>query len=244
VSDQKRIDDASEEVGDMDVRKSDATLIAALVGAHEPVDRIPRLRVRLAIVLGAWSAMGVLLGFFEPGYATVVPRLVSASSYGVVVVALLLAGVAGSVAAIAASEPGREGLEGLSRRICIGGVLAALGVGLWAAASNAGVALAPKAGDALCFGTALAVGLVPGVPLFVLLRRGFVQRPLRAAGLGLLGAMGLGGLTIQLVCPLPDVTHAFFGHVLPPALAALTAAMPLALLLGADEPLEALDRND
>ncbi len=220
---------------------ANASLIDALVAAHRPVRRIAQLRVRIAVVLGVWSMAGLGLAFGNVGFSAFASRLSSHWSFGFLVAALLTAGVAGSVAAIAASEPGREGVERFARRLGLAAFGAAACVGLVAAASNAGVSLAPTAGDAGCFGVALTVALVPGIALFFLLRRGFVQRPLRTAALGLLGAVALGGLTIHVVCPMLDVTHAFFGHVLPPALAMLAAAMPLALLLGADEPIDSLD---
>lgn len=70
----------------------------------------------------------------------------------------------------------------------------------------------------VCFMRVIGVGLIPAWVLFGMLWRALPLRVGSTGALAALGAMAIGSVTMQFVCPLDVPSHTFLGH-LGPALA-------------------------
>jgi len=82
-----------------------------------------------------------------------------------------------------------------------------------------------------CFARVMAIGLIPVLTLFVMLRRGMLLRRGWAAAYAAGAAAAMGALAVQLTCPLDSPGHAFLGHFVPVmAMAAMGAASRRALV--------------
>jgi len=201
-------------------------LIESLVADLRPVHRFPRVGTALAIVLAAWSGLAFAAWrLLQARLGDVLARVSGDATFVLLVGALLVAALAGSIAAIASAVPGREAIERAGLRAAGVGLGAAVAAGLVATALGVGAGTTPPAKDLACFTLGTTVGLPPLVALVVLERWGFVQRPGRSGLLAVIGALGLGALAIQVCCHYPGARHMLLGHVGVPVVAG-------ALLLG------------
>jgi hypothetical protein len=67
----------------------------------------------------------------------------------------------------------------------------------------------------VCFIRVLAVGVLPALVLFVMVRRGHPLRLGWTAAMAALAAAAVGALAVQVACPLDDPGHGFLGHFVP-----------------------------
>lgn len=144
---------------------------------------------------------------------------------------LLAAGLLGSLACLAEGVPGRERVASVCEGVALAGLAWAAGTGaaLWWGAE--GTASVPLAADRMCLRNAIAVGLAPVAGLVVALLLGWVGRPGRAAVGALAAGAALGGVVVHFSCGITAARHLLVGHVAPPFLLVLVAAVPLALWL-------------
>jgi len=207
-------------------------LIDDLVADLSPVARVPRLRVALAAVLGAWAVSFLIALPVEQTGSEFPARVLTSGSAFVVTLALGLAALFGALTGLASSVPGREELQRQASRLSLGGLAVATATALLAAILSDAPRIAPMLRDAGCFGFGVGLGLLPGGALLLLVRRGWVQRPRLAAAMALIGGFGLGALTIQMLCPIDAARHMLFGHVGVPIVMTLALVFPLGFALG------------
>jgi hypothetical protein len=68
-----------------------------------------------------------------------------------------------------------------------------------------------------CFIEIVAFSVVPGWVLFAMVRRAAPLRRAWAGALAMLGAVAIGAVATQFICPLDDPAHHLVGHVVPVA---------------------------
>lgn len=203
-------------------------LIADLSRDLRPVRPIARPAVAALCV-----AVGFAVSVTLPGVALradLAAKLAEAGAF--LLVALGLAGVAvgGIASALAAREPGREGVERAGRAVlAIAGAAGPLALLLGHLAGHGG-AEPPLRGDAACLARGFALGALPAALACWLVARGAATRPLAAAAFSGAGAIAAGALAVHLGCGADGTRHVLLAHALAPAAAALLA-LPLAPLL-------------
>jgi hypothetical protein len=210
-------------------RDTDA-LVADLVRGLRPVRPILRLRTAVALVAIAWAAALAL----APGGLSLRPDagalLARAGVFAAVSLFLAVAGAFATLAALAAREPGREGLGAVAVvALAISAVLAGAGL---AAAALAGAAPPepPLAGDAGCLLKGVALGALPGATALALAARGAPARPPLAFALAGAGSVAAGALAVHLGCGVDGLRHVSVSHALAPAAGALLALLAPPLL--------------
>jgi len=210
---------------------SERQMIDALVEDLRPVRRVGALWTAAAALFGAWLL--VVLWLDGAALASGVWRQTLATQPGFAVTGfgLLLMGVGGSAGALAARVPDRPVLEARALAAAWVGLAVAAGGGAVLAFSAGFDAGSPVAADGVCMRAALLYGSPPGAYLIVLLLRGWVARPARAAFACALGAVALGALIVHLGCPHTGARHWLLGHALAPVVAAALGTVPLAIVL-------------
>ncbi len=207
-------------------------LIESLVADLPPVRRLPSLRGLLAVVLALWVADFIAYRLMRGPIDGSLERLTASWGVGIVVLGLGLAAFCGAIAGLAAGMPGRETLGRVTRCLALLGLGFASAIALASSVTGVdGGAGMPIHLDGLCFSKAIMMALLPGGALLVFLLMGWVQRPMSSAAIALVGAFGLGALTVHLVCPLPGARHMLIGHLGAPVVMSLLGLLPLGLLL-------------
>jgi hypothetical protein len=199
-------------------------LIDRLVAEAGPVRRLRTPTARLApwLLLQAALAAAVLATVPRDTLARVHdgPRLLEA-------VLLAAAAVWLAAAALRAAVPGRAPGAGALAVACVPWALASV----LAAAEPAetGVSLDTFAGQGLpCTLYALALASLPGLFLFIAIRRGAPVRPAAAGALAAAAALVAAHLILRLACPVEGRLHVLCWHVVP-VWAGAAAGMPLGL---------------
>ena len=207
-------------------------LIHALAEDLEPVRPIPRLRTLLAGLAVTWLVV--------VGLAIVVRGLrddwlemaLTPFGTGGLFIGLGVLGVGGLTAALALGIPGREATARLGIGAALAGLAYAAGVGTVLFIESPVVEWAGNLrGDLTCLGTALAVGLVPGLGIASFAGRAAAFRPLVLALAAAAGTAALGAAAAQAMCPSDDIGHLVLGHLLAPGLGALILTLPLLVAL-------------
>ena len=197
-------------------------LIDRLVGKARPVRRLwtPGARLALWLLLQTGLAAAVL---------ATVPRDTLARAYDArrlaEVAFLATAAVALAAAALHAAVPGREPGARALGLACVPWVVACT----LAAAEPVGadVSLATFAARGVpCVLYATALAALPGLFLFVAIRRGAPLRPAVAGVLAASAPLVAAHLVLRLACPVEDRLHVFCWHVIP-VWAGAAAGIPL-----------------
>jgi hypothetical protein len=205
-------------------------LIRELAQGLTPVRPVPRLRWVALAVVGLWVATSLVaaawLGFELRTEGTLRAGLLA------IYAGLGGSGVAGVVAALAASIPGREALCRNALGAAAGALALAAGVAtavLWD--SPLVNAPAPGATALRCLALACAVAALPAmaVTFFGAWTRTF--RPLVVVLAAAAGTTALGGIAAKTSCPYGDLQHLMLGHLLAPVAGALLLTLPLVLTL-------------
>jgi len=187
-------------------------LITELASRAAPVRPLPSPAVRL----GRWSAIG--LGCAGAGVLVFGARA-GVGSYLTVPeflqTALIAAGTAllAAAAALVLAVPGAE--RSSAMRSTTIGLIVLWAVVLIAAVVRAANGLTGVADWPVCFVRVIAIGAVPAMALFRMLRAAAPLRLAWTSGLAAVAALAVGALAIQFICPLTDPGHALFGHLGP-----------------------------
>jgi len=140
--------------------------------------------------------------------------------------ALVLAtSVAGAAAALAWAVPGAAQARSL-RRAGLALLAGWGGLIVWRLAA-AGAPLAQLAGEpshAACVLRVVALGLVPVLALFAMVRRAAPLEPAWTGALVALGGFAAASVGVQATCPLDSAAHALIWHVAPVAALILAGA--------------------
>jgi hypothetical protein len=205
-------------------------LIQRLAQSLTPVRPVPPLRWITLAVLGLWLATSgvaaVWLGFELRTEGTLRTGLFA------IYLGLGASGVAGIVAALSASLPGREALSRGALFAAAGALALAAGVAsgvLWESPLLG--APAPAASALRCLALACAVAVLPALAVIGF---GAWTRPFRPLVVVLAAAAGtaaLGGIAAKTSCPYGDLRHLLLGHLLAPAAGALLLTIPLLFTL-------------
>ncbi len=196
-----------------------------------PVRPVPRLRVALATVLAAWAAVLAFVLLRDGARAELWGSLFSNAAFGGVFVGLALAAIGGAAAGLASGVPGREAVVRTGSAAALAGLAAAAGLCLVFLAAFGASDGSPFSTDGICFRRSAVFAVLPAAGLVAFSVRGWVQRPLRAGAIALLGAVALGSLVAHVSCPFFGARHLLLGHVGAPVALALLGALPLGLTL-------------
>lgn len=112
--------------------------------------------------------------------------------------AAFLTSIMAAAAAFCAGCPGRPIWERFAPVPFLALWLASLGEGCWRewlASGGAGLAIRP---DFMCFPVIIAIGIVPGLLIFIMIRRGAPIAPFSTMGLASLAAAALGAAALRL----------------------------------------------
>ncbi|MGH0035455.1 MAG: NrsF family protein [Myxococcota bacterium] len=206
-------------------------LIRQLATDVPPVRRVPPLWMSFGGVIAVASAVGIVFLLASGAPSDVRSAVRGGGPYGAVLLGLGLAGLLGSLAALAEGIPGRE----RSVVVCGWAAIVAFGWGAgralaawWSEGFAPGVGLAV---DRMCLQRALLLAVVPTLALVLLLARGWVGRPARAAVLALTAGAALGSVGVHLGCQLDEGRHLLVGHVGPTVVWVALIAAPLAFWL-------------
>lgn len=204
-------------------------LIEGLVEDLDPVTPAVRLRLGFAVVLGVWAALlGVVL--WSRATSTGATALFSDQIYFASLIGLLIAALAATLSALAASRPGREGLERVALGICATGLFAAGGVCLAGLLAD-GALPSPPGVDGMCLQEGMFLSLLPAGVVLSFLVRGWTARPVRAAFIGLLAAGAFGGVIVHLSCDFLGPAHLLRGHMAVPISLAFLGTYPAGVLI-------------
>lgn len=202
-------------------------LISSLGDDLVPVRPLPRLRTVCAVVFVI--AVALIAFVSVSGVGRIATQALSSSSlYLACGVALIVAGVAGTISALAAGVPGRErlgdGATLLTALALVAGAAACgFAIGLHSTASPPGL-------DGECFRSATVLSVFPAGVILGFLLRGWIARPLLAAGIALLAAGALGSMIVHLHCGFLDPRHLLLGHLSVPVVWALVGLYPVFVL--------------
>jgi len=214
----------------VDVRTDE--LIVALARAAHPVRPLPRPSLRLA----RWTAAIVpvtALAAVVIGLRADVSSAITEPAFIGIAVATLATALISAASVLVLSIPGAE------RSIVQRAVPLSM-CGLWALAL--GVLLA-RGGDPLqrllvwplhwlCVIEITALGIVPALALFTMLRRAAPLRRYWSAALATLASVAIGAAATQFICPLDDPAHQLVGHVVPVAVLSVLGALAGSRYLG------------
>ncbi len=206
-------------------------LIGELARDLAPVQRVPRLRVSVAMVVGIVAATA-LIAFWMQGLR---PNLADALRFdplfGGVFVGLVLTGVGAALAAVAAATPGRQRVVRAGAATGLVGGLGALALCLVGVAGAGFDAGSPLSSDRMCLGQVFRLAILPSVALAVVLARGWTSSPLAAAALALVAGVALGAMVTHLLCVFGGARHLLLGHLSGLLLFTGLGVVPLATLL-------------
>lgn len=210
---------------------SNRRLIQGLTADLEPVRRVPALRTSLGFVLAVASGVGVVVLATDGFRPALGEALLSDAAFGGVFLGVLVLAPAATLAALAASIPGREDVVRLSSRVAAVGLVAVTALVGGLTLANGFDAGSPLTADAMCFRRVLKFAAIPVALVVGFVLRGWVHAPTAAAGLALLGAGAMGALITHLSCTADGARHLMMSHVLPVYVLGVVGGIPLLLLL-------------
>jgi hypothetical protein len=207
-------------------------LIRELARDLEPVQPIPRIRTVMAGVIALWFAAAAI-GFAVLGLRPDLGEaMIGVRGVAIVFAGLGLAGLGGVVAALGMGVPGREALARVALALAILGMVIAVGVGtLLFAISPVTDARLFVRGDLACLTVASLVGLFPAVAVVWFAGRALLFRPVIAVLAAAAGTAALGAITAQGSCPHPEMRHLLVAHALAPGFGVLLLTLPLLVAL-------------
>lgn len=200
-------------------------LIVALARAAHPVRPLDRPSLRLArwtaATLPLTAAAAVVIGLRADASSAITEPAFIAVAVATIATALISA-----ASALVLSVPGAE-------RSAWQRVLPLLMGGLWALTL---VVLLTGGGNPvqrlllwplhwLCVIEITALGIVPALALFTMLRRAAPLRRYWSAALATLASVAIGAAATQFLCPLDDPAHQLVGHLLPVAVLSMLGAL-------------------
>ncbi len=205
-------------------------LIRELAQRLTPVRPVPRLRWVTLGVVGLWIATSLTasawLGLELRTEGTLRTGLFA------IYAGLGLAGVAGVLAALAASIPGREAQSRNALLAGAGALALAAGVATGVLWDSPLVNVpAPAAAAMRCLALAGAVAALPALAVIGFGAWTHTLRPLVVVLAAAAGTAALGGIAAKTSCPYGDLRHLVLGHLLAPAVGALLLTIPLLLTL-------------
>jgi hypothetical protein len=209
------------------VHRSTEELVAGLVDAIEPVQRVSALRWQLIRVAAIWAATASLAAVWMSMHPLAVLQRSGISAS--IAVALTLLGFAGLTLGLALRIPGRERLASAAA----GGIALGLGsIGAMALALPGSVADAGSLAQCMnCAGHSLLLAIPSGLIAMAVALRGASWRP-ALTGLALAtGATSLGALLVHTSCPSQDPWHWLIAHALLPVLAGIPIGLLAAWIL-------------
>jgi len=200
-------------------------LIVALARDGHPVRPLARPSLRLArwaavmIPITAVAAIGIGL---RPDVSAAITQPAFIGIFALTIATALIS----AASALVLSIPGAE-------RSIVQRTLPLLTGGLWALAL---VVLLTGGGNPvprlvawplhwLCVIEITALGIVPALALFIMLRRAAPLRRYWSGALAVLAAVAIGAATTQLICPIDDPAHQLVGHFLPVVVLSMLGAL-------------------
>ena len=205
------------------------SLIQKLAANLPPVQRIPRLRWvagRVLLLAAATTALGLLVLGPRADLFGLVGRDLGFSA---ALAGLVLVGVGGVLAGLAAAVPGRELLWRVGLGLGVAGVLIPAGVGALLLASGLAPAEPPLRSDAACLATSYLLALPAALAVLAFVARGAATRPGLAALAAASGAVAIGAIALHLTCPYDGLRHVLLAHALAPVSGGLLLGTPLSL---------------
>ncbi|MCR9093349.1 MAG: DUF1109 domain-containing protein [bacterium] len=204
-------------------------LIDGLVDDLEPVTPMIRVRQAFAVVISVWAAvLGVVL--WSQQHPAGASSIFSNGVYFTSFVGLMVAALASTLSALAASRPGREGVERTGLGLAAGGLLVASAVCLVGLMGD-GALPSPPGADAMCLQKGAWLSLLPAGVVLSFLVRGWAAHPVRAALVGLVAAGALGGVIVHLSCDFLGAGHLLRGHMAVPLVLAVLGTYPAGALI-------------
>jgi hypothetical protein len=206
-------------------------LIRELAADARPVRRLAPLRWR---VLGwlALAAVSLALVLMMMGVRRTLGDNLDRVDFALETVLLIVTAISAAIGALLVSVPGRE-RSAAARWIPL---VAGASTILWAAGEIAVAAAMGAPADRVgfawhCIYKTASVAAVPGIVLFVMVRRAAPMYAARAGLLALLATAAVGVIGANIICPYDRPVHMFVWHVAPIALfAALGGALGAWLL--------------
>lgn len=190
-------------------------LIRELAKDAPPVRRLQKLTVRL-IGWVALAALSLAVVTMWMGARQDLGEVLWESNFQFEAAMLILTAMSAAVGALTVSVPGRERSALVRWLPIVGGAICILWVvGELVFASLTGAPTGRLTFAWRCVYKTASVALVPGVALFVLVRR---AAPLHAAWAGLLAILAtaaVGVLGANVICPIDRPLHLFLWHVAP-----------------------------
>jgi hypothetical protein len=190
-------------------------LIRELAKDAPPVRRLQPLPVRLMAWI-ALAAVSLVVVTMWMGARQDLGEALQHSSFQFEAAMLILTAMSAAVGALTVSIPGRERTSLVRWLPIVGGAICILWVaGELVFASVTGAPTGRLTFAWRCVYKTASVGLLPGVALFVLVRR---AAPLHAAWAGLLTILAtaaVGVLGANVICPIDRPLHLFLWHVAP-----------------------------
>jgi hypothetical protein len=132
-------------------------------------------------------------------------------SYLTSLVALLIAGVGGAIAAFVLSVPGAE--RSRWQRV-VPVIVAIVWPLVWLNVLVRSGSAAGRTFHLACVLEITAIALVSGTVLFIMLRRAAPLRVVWTSGVAALASVTIGAAAAQIICPIDDPVHQLLGHVL------------------------------
>ncbi len=214
-------------------RRSSEELIAGLTRDLAPVRPIPRPGTALVAVGALWLAVVWVERALGGPPADLGHLRFLGGPFVWEPVLLAAVAAAGLLASFASAIPGRDRTDRRAGRGLLAATAVAAGIGVWAVLTpGPASATASLPGDVQCLKRALTLAALPTLAATAYLYYGAPRRPLRSAGLALLGTMALGALVVHLSCAEPNPWHLLRGHALAPVFGALLLALPVGWLAG------------
>jgi hypothetical protein len=189
-------------------------LIAELTERVTPVRPLPPPAVRTLGWFVLAAACGVV-GVASFGARSDVMVRLTQSDYLWIAGLVVLTSMFAVVVSLMLSIPGAERTPVL--RVSTLGLLGLWTVTMvWAVlAAGRGLPISTDPHWPVCFIRVFAVGVLPALVLFGMVRRGHPLRLGWTAAMAALAAAAVGALAVQVACPLDDPGHGFLGHFVP-----------------------------
>ena len=211
-------------------RSAETRALAEQLGRDlRPVRRIPRLRSVLAAIAGM-AGVGMAWSLYGAGGARtdLVAVMGQHPGFAAIGLGLLAMALGGTVAAVAASVPGRDSLQRVGNwLLAVGALVGFVAAPGWILLYSAGVSLWPGHDEFMCLRGAMWVALLPAAAVLGFVFWAAAYRPVWAGVAGVMGAFGLGAIAMHASCPNDGAAHWIMGHALAPLLGALGATLPL-----------------
>ena len=204
-------------------------LIQELASELQPVERLSRLRVLGAAIVGAALLnaclfLGIPLALGTPVESQTAAELWTLS-------ALLVLASGGLAFALASSIPGRQQLERAGLAILVLGIaLAASSAPALRGAGLERIEAAWLAGAGVCTLAATLLAIFPAAILLRFAARALPFRPGWTLAIGGFGALALGAVPVRIACNFQGPLHALVAHSLAPLTGGLLLFLGLLLL--------------